>query len=135
MDLAKLIEQRDKLMADVTARLEAGGAGAGAAPPSVDVQQVQADRVEERIKGLEQRKADLVASIDAELKELKGELAMRTRKLAADRKAFEEVAKEAAAAPKGKEAAVAAAKDTPAAGDPKDKKAARGASAKDVKPD
>jgi hypothetical protein len=135
VDFAKLIEQRDKLMADVTARLQARDAPAGTALPSADVQQAQAARVAERIRSLEQRKAEMVARIDAELKELKAEHAVRTRKPDADPKTLAAVAGKAAAraAPKAKAAPKAAAKKTAAAAPPKARKAARGASAKRTK--
>ena len=96
MDLQKLIEQRDKMVADVTARLEGRGADAGAASASVEIE--QARRVEERIASLERSKEEFVARIDAELETLGGELAARRGRIDAENRSQKALAKEVAAA-------------------------------------
>ena len=82
MDFAKLIEQRDKFVADVATTLERRGIDASAIKNPVDVQAEQARRVRERIDSLEARKADLIADIDTELAELKRDLKDRDQKVA-----------------------------------------------------
>lgn len=138
MDLQKLVEQRDKLIADVTARLEARPAAGGPALPSVDVERAQAHRVEERIRSLEQRKAELVESIDAELQDLKVELDARTLKIAADSKNLEAAVSDEAPspAPKAGKAAKATTRRLAAATPSKEKKKkkTRASSAKNAKP-
>ena len=80
MDFAKLIEQRDQFVADAATTLERRGIDPSAIKNPVDVQAEQAKRVRERIDSLEARKADLVASIDTELAELKRDFKGRDQK-------------------------------------------------------
>jgi outer membrane biosynthesis protein TonB len=134
VDLAKLIERRDQLIADATAMLEGSGAGATLLP--VELQQAQVERVEQRIGSLELRRAELVRSIDAELEELNSELAARRDRIEAHSQEMAALASEAApaaaAAPQRGKSAKAAPKTKPAAPARKNKKKAR--SAKPAKP-
>lgn len=86
MDFAKLIEQRDKFIADATAALERRCIDPAAIKDPVDVQQEQASRVRQRIESLESRKAEIIASADTEIAALKGDLQAREQKIEADRK-------------------------------------------------
>jgi hypothetical protein len=87
VDFAKLIEQRDKFVADVATTLERRGIDASAIKNPVDVQAEQARRVRERIDSLEARKADVIAVIDTELAELKRDLKGREQQIATAGKA------------------------------------------------
>jgi hypothetical protein len=86
VDIAKLIEQRDKFIADVAATLERRGIDPAAIKHPVDVQAEQVARVQGRIDGLEMRKAEVLASVDTELAELKRDLKAREKRIEADRK-------------------------------------------------
>ncbi len=85
MDLAKLIAQRDKFVADAAAALDRRGLPADATNQPRDLQSEQAERIRQRIEGLERRKRELVASIDTELAELKRDLKAREQKTKAER--------------------------------------------------
>ncbi len=86
MDLEKLIQQRDRIVAEADKLLKARGADSSALLRPIELQEAQAARVEERIAGLETRRSELAAAIDAELKELRKDLDARRRKIERDSK-------------------------------------------------
>jgi hypothetical protein len=133
VDLQKLIESQSK---PAQRRLAPDDAVAGneSLNRPVELQQAQADRLKERIEGLERSKAALVESIDIELKELNAELEARTRGIQVERKRLEGPAKAAAEATGGKGKKAADDLAGPAESDPKEKKTPRKAGEKDTEP-
>ncbi len=86
MDLEKLIQQRDRIVAEADKLLKARGADPSALLRPIELQEAQAARVEERIASLETRRSELAAAIDAEIKELRKDLDARRRKIERDGK-------------------------------------------------
>ena len=83
MDLAKITQFRNQLVADATAALERRGIEPDKLKQPVDLQAEQAARVRQRIEGLERRKAEVVASLDAELDSLRRDLKAREQRIKA----------------------------------------------------
>jgi hypothetical protein len=127
VDFAKLIEQRDKFMAEAAATLKRGGTGSAAISPAADLQAEQAGRVRLRIESLETRRKEFLAGIDAELAGLKRDLKAREQKIAGERENYGLAAGAPAAggasdAKKERPAASAAAKKKKAPARPASKK-------------
>ncbi|MEO8454454.1 MAG: hypothetical protein ABI454_04785 [Sphingomicrobium sp.] len=87
MDLEQLIKQRDELVAAAGKILEGEPAIRSLQRP-LELQEAHAARVEARIASLETARAEFAKSIDLEVKELKGDLEQRRRKIALVRKEF-----------------------------------------------
>ena len=84
MDLAKITQFRNQLVADATAALERRGIELDKLKQPVDLQAEQAARVRQRIEGLERRKAEVVASLDSELDSLRRDLKAREQRIKAE---------------------------------------------------
>lgn len=89
MDIEKLLDRKDKLLAEATALIAKGNVSQGMLKWPLASQEARMDRIRQRIETLTELKAEHARQIDSEIEMLSTELSQLGGKIEADRQTLE----------------------------------------------
>lgn len=89
MDIEKLIARQDKLLAEATALITKRNVSPSMLNRPIASQEARMGRIQQRIKTLQEMKAEHARQIDSEIEMLSTELSQLSKKIETDRKTLE----------------------------------------------